>query len=46
MLELLASLLILILAVALVRRLLGIERGGWGLTLLAWWWGKRVRRWS
>jgi ubiquinone biosynthesis protein len=35
MLELLASLLILILAVALVRRLLGIERGRWGLTLLA-----------
>lgn len=35
MLELLASLLILVLAVALVRRLLGIERGRWGLTLLA-----------
>lgn len=35
MLELLASLLILILAVALVRRLLGIERRRWGLTLLA-----------
>lgn len=35
MLELLASLLILVLAVALVRRLLGIERGRWRLTLLA-----------
>jgi ubiquinone biosynthesis protein len=35
MFELLASLLILILAVALVRRLLGIEPGRWGLTLLA-----------
>jgi ubiquinone biosynthesis protein len=35
MLELLASLLITILAVALVRRLLGIERGRWGVTLLA-----------
>jgi ubiquinone biosynthesis protein len=35
MLELLVSLLILILAVALVRRLLGIERGRWGVTLLA-----------
>jgi ubiquinone biosynthesis protein len=35
MLEFLASLLILILAVALVRRLLGIERGRWGLTLPA-----------
>src|SRR6266508_3874887 len=35
MLELLASLLILVLAVALVRRLLGIERGRWGSTLAA-----------
>jgi ubiquinone biosynthesis protein len=35
MLELLVSLLITILAVALVRRLLGIERGRWGVTLLA-----------
>jgi ubiquinone biosynthesis protein len=35
MLDLLASLLILILAVWLVRRLLGIDRGRWGVTLLA-----------
>lgn len=35
MLELLTSLLITILAVALVRRLLGIERGRWAVTLLA-----------
>jgi ubiquinone biosynthesis protein len=34
-LELLASLLILVLAVVVVRRLLGIERGRWGVTLLA-----------
>jgi ubiquinone biosynthesis protein len=34
-LELLASALILVLAVLLVRRLLGIERGRWGVTLLA-----------
>ena len=35
MLNVVVSLLILILAVALVRRLLGIERGRWGVTLLA-----------
>lgn len=35
MLELLVSVLITILAVALVRRLLGIERGRWGVTVLA-----------
>jgi ubiquinone biosynthesis protein len=35
MLDLLASVLILILAVWLVRRLLGIDRGRWGVTLLA-----------
>lgn len=35
MLDLLASLLILILAVWLVRRLLGIDRGRWGVSLLA-----------
>jgi hypothetical protein len=34
MLELLNSLLITILAVALVRRLLGIERGRWAVTPL------------
>jgi ubiquinone biosynthesis protein len=35
MFEFFASVLILILAVLLVRRLLGIERGRWGVTLLA-----------
>jgi ubiquinone biosynthesis protein len=35
MVEFLVSVLILILAVTLVRRLLGIERGRWGLTILA-----------
>ena len=35
MLELLAALLILVLAASLVRRLLGIDRGRWGVTILA-----------
>src|ERR687896_260810 len=35
MFELVASVFILVLAVTVVRRLLGIERGRWGVTLLA-----------